>query len=53
VGEEDWTYTGVFTLTASQLDTATAELDCEGLDTVAEVVINGVQIGSAANMFVR
>ena len=53
VGEEDWTYTGTFSLPTSALDVAKAELDVEGLDTVAEVVLNGVHIGSSTNMFVR
>merc|ERR1719447_1810280 len=53
VGEEDWTYTGQFQLSVSQLEAAKIELDCEGLDTVAEISINGIHIGNASNMFVR
>ena len=53
VGEEDWSYSGQFLLTTDQLEVTTAQLDCHGLDTVAEVVVNGVHVGSAANMFVR
>merc|ERR1719239_564045 len=53
VGDEDWTYTGQFQLSSSQLEAAKIELDCEGLDTVAEVSINGIHIGNASNMFVR
>ena len=53
VGDEDWTFTGQFQLSSSQLDAAKIELDCEGLDTVAEVLINGIHIGDASNMFVR
>ena len=53
VGDEDWTYTGQFQLSTSQLVASKIELDCEGLDTVAEVSINGIHVGSASNMFVR
>ena len=53
VGEEDWTYTGNFRLLRSHLDADKIELDCEGLDTVAEVSINGVHVGNASNMFSR
>ena len=53
MGEEDWTYTGTFPLPTAALAVAKAELDFQGLDTVAEVVLNGVHIGSSTNMFVR
>ena len=53
VGEEDWTYRGNFRLLRSHLDADKIELDCEGLDTVAEVSINGVHVGNASNMFSR
>ena len=45
--------TGQFQLSTSQLEASKIELDCEGLDTVAEVFINGIHIGNASNMFVR
>ena len=53
VAKEDWTYRGVFTVDKLLLEESMIELDCHGLDTVANVVLNGVEIGGSNNMFVR
>ena len=53
VAQQDWTYTGMFSLSREQLEVSMIELDCHGLDTVANVVINGLEIGKSLNMFVR
>ncbi|MGC7096004.1 glycoside hydrolase family 2 protein [Amycolatopsis lurida] len=47
IGETDWHYSCEFTV--DDLDER-MDLVCEGLDTVAELSLNGVSIGSAANM---
>lgn len=48
IGRTDWTYETTFDWTPGDADRA--DLSCEGLDTVATVVLNGVEIGSTANM---
>jgi beta-mannosidase len=49
IGEEDWLYEREFSVPAgASLDAA--ELVCEGLDTIAEVRINGALVLSADNM---
>ncbi|KAI9357009.1 glycoside hydrolase family 2 protein [Zopfochytrium polystomum] len=56
VGEADWEYRCVFSLSQSDLD-AVARAECldlvfEGLDTIATVSLNGVEIAKVDNMFV-
>ena len=52
IGEEEWLYERDVTLTAAQLaGLAAADLVCEGLDTIAEVRINGVLVLQADNMY--
>lgn len=40
-----------FPVEESWLNKTTVALVCEGLDTIAEVIINGIQIGISTNMF--
>jgi len=47
VGRTDWTWTGRFTWSAG--DEEHHELVAEGVDTVARVVLNGVEVGRVAN----
>lgn len=50
LAENDWKYERTFKMT-DQLQQETW-LICEGLDTVAKVILNGQLIGSSSNMFV-
>ncbi|KAF9586328.1 hypothetical protein BGW38_006810 [Lunasporangiospora selenospora] len=47
--EDEWIYTRTFRLTEDSY--AFALLDCEGLDTIASVVVNGQEIGRTENQF--
>lgn len=51
VGEDDWSYTRTFHLDPSEMDSKHLMLVCEGLDTFAEVLINGTSIAKTDNMF--
>jgi beta-mannosidase len=51
VAESDWEYRREFQATASLLQEERVFLVCDGLDTLAEVRINGKVVGSASNMF--
>src|SRR3954470_8290742 len=48
IGRTDWAYETTFHWSDTGHDRA--DLVCEGLDTVATVVLNGVQVGTTANM---
>lgn len=50
IGLCDWRYACRFTPTAGALDHERVELVLDGLDTVAEVSLNGVEIGRSINM---
>lgn len=52
VEKEDWLYRTVFTVTADQLKSDVAWLTFEGLDTYADVYLNGSLLLKADNMFV-
>lgn len=52
VEKEDWLYRTVFTVTADQLKSDAAWLTFEGLDTYADVYLNGSLLLNADNMFV-
>lgn len=52
VEKEDWLYQTVFTVTADQLKSDAAWLTFEGLDTYADVYLNGSLLLKADNMFV-
>ena len=52
VEKEDWLYRTVFTVTADQLKSGAAWLTFEGLDTYADIYLNGSLLLKADNMFV-
>lgn len=52
IEKEDWLYRTVFTVTADQLKSDAAWLTFEGLDTYADVYLNGSLLLKADNMFV-
>lgn len=51
ISETDWEYRLVFTLAPGLLDQSYIYLACDGLDTLAEVYLNGRLVGNAQNMF--
>jgi len=51
VGDTVWTYERKFTVTAEVAEADCLELVAEGLDTLATVELDGVEIGRTANMF--
>ncbi|MFN3335200.1 MAG: glycoside hydrolase family 2 protein, partial [Caldilinea sp.] len=53
VAEQDWEYRYQFTANADVLTEEKVFLVCDGLDTLAEVMINGQLVGAANNMFRR
>lgn len=53
VGREDWVYGREFTVDKAFLAATSVYLNCDGLDTMAEIRINGRRVGATANMFVR
>ena len=52
VEKEDWKYRTTFTLTKEQLDRQAAVLNFEGLDTYADIYLNGSLLKRTDNMFV-
>ncbi len=50
VGETDWEYRTTVMLDAAAMVQARLDLVCEGLDTIAEVAVNGVAVGGSANV---
>ena len=55
VGAQTWTYTCVFGLgeDSAELEADNVDLLCDGLDTVAEVLVNGLPVGRSVNMHRR
>ena len=51
VGETGWVYRRTFTVDPATLKKSRVLLRCEGLDTLAAVKVNGVEVGRADNMF--
>jgi beta-mannosidase len=51
VAEADWEYRHTFNVTAALLAEEKITLICDGLDTLADVYLNGVYLGHAENMF--
>lgn len=51
IGMTDWEYRLRFDADGAIFEHERIELVCDGLDTIAELRLNGVTIGSAANMF--
>lgn len=53
IEKRDWEYRAKFSLPVEFYENEKIEICADGLDTVAEVFLNGHLIGSSANMFVR
>ncbi len=53
VAEQDWEYRKTFTVDAGLLAEEKVFLVCDGLDTLAEVRLNGQRLGQAENLFRR
>jgi beta-mannosidase len=51
VGETDWVYRRSFEVAADLLDYDCVQLECDGLDTLATVKVNGVAVIEADNMY--
>jgi beta-mannosidase len=51
VAESDWEYRRIFSVDEELTQRAHIDLVCDGLDTLATVSLNGVILGSTANMF--
>lgn len=51
VADADWTYRRTFPVSQELLAQDVVELVCDGLDTLADIRLNGVLIGSAENAF--
>ncbi|MCB9134062.1 MAG: glycoside hydrolase family 2 protein [Anaerolineales bacterium] len=51
VAETDWEYRHTFTADAALLAENNIHLVCDGLDTIADVYLNGTYLGHADNMF--
>lgn len=51
IGETDWVYRRSFELTADDLSHDRLLLCCHGLDTLATILVNGSEVGTANNMF--
>ncbi len=53
VAENDWEYRHTFAVDANLLAEENVRLVCDGLDTIADVYLNGTYLGHAENMFRR
>jgi beta-mannosidase len=51
IGESEWVYTREFKVDDYTLSSKCTILSCEGLDTLADIYINGKRIASTDNMF--
>jgi len=51
IGEDNWAYRRTFHLDSAELEAKHLILCCEGLDTFAEVIINGTSVAKTNNMF--
>ena len=51
IGEADWKYTTTLELTKEQINNKNIELVFDGIDTYAEVRLNGQVVGKTENMF--
>jgi beta-mannosidase len=52
IEEQDWTYRATFTADPSVLGHQYVELVADGLDTLATVKLNGVEVGKTESMFI-
>ena len=53
VAENDWEYRHTFNVNSDLLAEENVTLVCDGLDTIADVYLNGTYLGHAENMFRR
>ena len=53
VAESDWEYQRVFQITGGILEEEKVFLVCDGIDTLANVMLNGKLIGRAEDMFIQ
>lgn len=53
VGKTDWIYRRTFEVGASFLEHERIDLECLGIDTVAEIAVNGTTVGETDNMHRR
>lgn len=53
VGNENWTYTTTFTIDHQIARSQSVKLILHGIDTIGSLFLNGHEIGSTDNMFVR
>ena len=53
VAQKDWVYQRTFDVNAELLSDEQVFLVCDGLDTLADVVINGNNVGHAEDMFIQ
>jgi len=53
IGRTDWEYTTTFSVSPEALDEERVDLVCEGLDTVATIWVNGVEVGRSENMHIE
>lgn len=53
VGQTDWEYSRTIEIPKSFLNHTCHHLVCEGLDTIAEVYVNGTKVGNSENMHRR
>eukprot|EP00057_Strongylocentrotus_purpuratus_P006506 XP_011660980.1 PREDICTED: beta-mannosidase isoform X2 [Strongylocentrotus purpuratus] len=53
VARDNWTYTFNFAVTSDFTNKHNVKLVSKGLDTIADVTLNGILIGSSTNMFVH
>lgn len=53
VHEEDWEYSRAFECDGSFAEADKIYLECDGLDTLADLTLNGAGLGSADNMYVQ
>jgi len=51
IGETDWVYSRSFDVAPDVLSAERVALRCEGLDTLAQIAINGTTVASTDNMF--
>ena len=51
VGQTDWEYRCTFSVPDALREHERVDLVCAGLDTIATITLNGVIVGTAANMF--
>lgn len=53
VGNENWTYTTSFTIDDNIARSQSVKLVLHGVDTISSIYLNGQEIGSTDNMFIR